>query len=192
MVSKALRRHSLRSKKPLAGKPQCVPKAVRGGIYSLVRGRPGAWDEQGLGLQAHKEWRDTQHNAWAQHQGESRRFRVIASKPSYLPQKDKWLEGEYRPLYAYPHKSPPSQLTPLRAVGNAGSLVSENQFWRKPVNLPLRFLPFLWSSATTSAVSPSSFLWWSIYRGIVPPLLPTPSPAGSTPNTIYTINYVNT
>src|SRR5215208_153180 len=41
---------------------------------------------------------------------------------------------------------------------------------------------FLWSSATASAVSPSRFLWWSIYRGIAPPLLLTPSLAGSAPN----------
>src|SRR5215208_6848174 len=30
---------------------------------------------------------------------------------------------------------------------------------------------FLWSSATASAVSPSTFLWWSMYSGIVPSLL---------------------
>src|SRR5215212_2464563 len=35
---------------------------------------------------------------------------------------------------------------------------------------------------TASPVSPSRFLWWSIDRGIAPPLLLTPSPAGSAAN----------
>jgi hypothetical protein len=54
----------------------------------------------------------------------------------------------------------------------------------EPVSKGLRFIVLLGFevllvvlAATASAVSPSRFLWWSIYRGIMLPLL-TPSPAG--------------
>jgi hypothetical protein len=48
--------------------------------------------------------------------------------------------------------------------------------------LVLDFEVLLWSSATASALSPSKFLWWSMYRGILQILLSPAFPQRASSN----------